>query len=238
MALTDNIVAYWKLDESTGNAADSVASYTLTNTNTVTYVAGKINNAADFGTANTNKKLTIADNLGITSGSITISCWAKLNTEIASGTWGFVQKGNSTNHVQYIIAYEFNGGTRRFVFNRQRQNTSNNLVTSNTTMGTSAYYHLVLTYDGTTLTGYVNGASVGTPLATSGTGASGGLNQTDIGESGMFAGGSFSSSDVDECGIWSRALTASEITELYNAGAGVQYPFASAQNSNFLMFMG
>ena len=48
MALTDNLVSYWKLDESSGNAADSVGSNTLTNTNTVTYSAGKINNGADF----------------------------------------------------------------------------------------------------------------------------------------------------------------------------------------------
>ena len=44
MALTDNLVSYWKLDESSGNAADSVGSNTLTNTGTATYAAGKINN--------------------------------------------------------------------------------------------------------------------------------------------------------------------------------------------------
>lgn len=227
MALTDNLVSYWKLDESSGNASDSVGSNTLTNTNTVTYVAGKINNGADFGTANTNKKLTIASALGITNGAISISMWVKLNTEIASGTWGFAQKGNATNHVQYIIAYEYNGGTRRFVFNRQKQNASNNLVTSNTTMGTTNYYHLVLTYDGTTLEGYVNGSSIGT-LATSGDGASAGINQFDIGEGGMFAATSYASIDADEVGIWSRALTSTEVTSLYNGGAGLQYPFTVA----------
>jgi hypothetical protein len=31
---------------------------------------------------------------------------------------------------------------------------------------------------------------------------------------------------LDEIGIWSRALSATEVTSLYNAGvAGVQYPF-------------
>jgi hypothetical protein len=43
MALTDNLVAYYKLDESSGNAADIVNSITLTNTST-TYGTGKINN--------------------------------------------------------------------------------------------------------------------------------------------------------------------------------------------------
>lgn len=231
-------VAYYKLDESSGNAADSINSYTLTNTNTVSYVAGKINNAADFGTANTNKKLTVASNLGITNGAITISMWVKLNTEIASGTWGFAQKGNATNHVQYIIAYEYNGGTRRIVFNRQKQNVSNNLVTSTNTMGTSNYFHLVLTYDGTTLTGYVNGTSAGT-LATSGDGSGSGLNQFDIGEGGMFAATSYASIDADEVLIANRAFTSTEILELYNGGNALQWPFVatSTANTNFLMFM-
>lgn len=50
MALTDNLVSYWKLDESSGNASDSVGSNTLTNNGTAGYASGKINNAVDFGT--------------------------------------------------------------------------------------------------------------------------------------------------------------------------------------------
>lgn len=219
-------VAYYKLDESSGNAVDSINSNTLTNTNTVTYVAGKINNGADFGTANTNKKLTIASNLGITNGAMSISCWVKLNTEIASGTFGFVQKGNATNHVQYIIAYEYNGGSRRIVFNRQKQNVSNNIVTNTVAMGTSNYYHLVLTYDGSTLEGYVNGTSVGT-LSTTGDGSGSGLNQFDIGEGGMYAGTSYASIDADEVFVVARAFTSTEVTALYASGSGNQYPFSN-----------
>ena len=49
MSLTTNIVAYWKFDESSGNAMDSTGNgNTLTNVNTVTYSAGKINNGANF----------------------------------------------------------------------------------------------------------------------------------------------------------------------------------------------
>jgi hypothetical protein len=36
MTLLDNLVAYWKLDEASGNAADSVTTNTLTNTGTTT----------------------------------------------------------------------------------------------------------------------------------------------------------------------------------------------------------
>ena len=30
---------------------------------------------------------------------------------------------------------------------------------------------------------------------------------------------------MDEVGFWNRELTAGEVTSLYNAGAGIQYPF-------------
>ena len=49
MALNTNILASWKFDESSGNASDSSGNgKTLTNINTIAYVAGKVNNAADF----------------------------------------------------------------------------------------------------------------------------------------------------------------------------------------------
>jgi len=36
---------------------------------------------------------------------------------------------------------------------------------------------------------------------------------------------SFFDGMVDECAVWTRALTGTEITELYNSGNGSQYPF-------------
>ena len=38
-ALTDNLVSYWKFDESSGNTTDSVGSNNLTNNNSVGFSA-------------------------------------------------------------------------------------------------------------------------------------------------------------------------------------------------------
>jgi len=53
-ALTDNIVAYWKLDENTGtSAADATGGGgTGTLTNSPTWVTGKINSGLQFGGTN------------------------------------------------------------------------------------------------------------------------------------------------------------------------------------------
>src|SRR3990167_10109236 len=85
MALTDNITAYWKLDESSGNAADSVASNTLTNTNTVGYSAGKINNAADFVGANST--YFIAGSPVAALGAKSYSFWTKVTTITQDDAW-------------------------------------------------------------------------------------------------------------------------------------------------------
>lgn len=237
MALADNIVAYWKLDESSGNAADSVASNTLTNNNSVAYNAALINNGANFGTANTNKTLSSTTNSGTGHQNMSFSCWVKMNTEIASGTQGFfnIRANTTSNFIDWNCQYEYNGGTRRIGFNRSRPGVADNYTYGTVTMGTTNFYHLVMTYDTATLRGYINGTEVSN-LATSGVGT-GGANTITIG--GYSTGSNFSSSTIDEFGIWTRALSAGEVTSLYNGGAGLAYPFSGgALVSQYLSMMG
>jgi len=35
---------------------------------------------------------------------------------------------------------------------------------------------------------------------------------------------------IDEVGIWSRALNSTEVSELYNSGSGLAYPFTTGTN--------
>jgi hypothetical protein len=58
MALTDNLLEYFKFDESSGDATGSVASLSAVNTS-VTYGTGKINNGAIY---NGSAYHTITDN--------------------------------------------------------------------------------------------------------------------------------------------------------------------------------
>ena len=115
MALIDNLVSYWKMDETgTGNAEDSHGSNTFTNVGPFTYATGKINNGADFGVNNTTKELTRADDMGIDGGALTMNIWVKLQTEIDSGagTFNLTKIQSSTEKIIQYIDYEYNGGTR------------------------------------------------------------------------------------------------------------------------------
>jgi len=223
MALTDNIVAYWKLDESSGNASDSTGNgYTLTNTNTVSYASAIRNNGADFTASNTNKSLRVNSNLGIDGGNITIAGWIYLYDQTGLIA---IQTQSSTAQVEYSFKIE-GGGIKA---NRNKISVAENQTTVYT-LSNSTWYHCALTYDGSTVTLYVNGTSRAT-VASTGNGGATTQNATSIGcdvNTGTGSSQFFNNMKADEVGIWSRALSSGEISTLYHSGGGIQYPFTGA----------
>lgn len=222
MALSDNQVSYWKLDESSGNAADSAGSITLTNNNSVSFVSGKINNGADFGSSNTNK--TFTGNSALTRAQIkagyTVSAWVKFSTvNNGRGIVGMVRSdGDYANfELRYTTGFQL----------RVYANPDNIVGTTSATTG--VWYHVVGTYDGSTLKLYVNGSLEASKSYSYATLGDSGQNQTVIG-SGL--GGEYTSAIIDEVGVWSRALSDSEVTELYNSGNGNQYPYSLSVTVN------
>lgn len=226
MALTDNLISYWKLDESSGNADDAVSTNDLTNAN-VSYTTGKINNGAVFN--QTTNKLQVNSNLGINGGSCSISLWAKMSANPASGFDDFFfLTANSTSKANYNIYYENNSGTLQLSFSRGRDNVGDQIARTNVDLGTTNWHHCVLTYDGTNIEGYLDGTSIGTAAASgNGTGPATG-NVSLIGAwtyNGNY--GNYHKGMIDEVGVWSRALSSTEVTALYNSGNGLQYPFVT-----------
>ncbi len=239
MALTDSLKAYYKFDESSGNASDSSGSgYTLTNNNTITYTTGKINNCADTGSSNTNKYF---------SGSNWLSY-----SEVGSG-WSFDFWINPASVSSRFVTHNMlvlnsGTGTSKRAFSIQHTNTAgqglgvwmigNTLVDywSGTILSTSTWTHCAVTFDGTTLTIYINGSSVySSAFSFTDRGDTAGVGTSTVfGEQGA---NSLLSGKMDAGGIWARALTSGEVSQLYNGGAGLQYPFTTPVNSNFLAFM-
>ena len=236
MSLITNLAAYYKLDESSGNASDASGnSHTLTNTNTVGYAAALINNGADFGTANTNKRLEAGTNLGWDGISpVSFNTWIKVRTAPGSGSLAiFLSLINQLNRsMSHTIQYRFTTGSLAFNITRSDGSTQD-LGVYNTTLSTSAFTMLTYTYDGTAggghMIGYLNGSQVisVTATITNGTNAGSGAVGTSAIALGDTQGGSPYPASIyqDETGVWNRVLTPTEITSLYNSGAGLAYPF-------------
>lgn len=227
MSLLTNLVSYWKLDESSGNANDSFASNTLTNVGSVTYNTGLINNGIDLGSANTTKYLNKSSDL-LGDSSFTISLWVKLNTELTSDGQSYEFFNNTTTLNSYHIYYDRESGTKLLHFRRATPGTGANEfdISSSVSLGTSSWHQIVVTYDGTTGILYLDNTNV-VSTTKSGNGVGTLTPNCTVGASNGNSGSfnSFSSSHIDEVGIWTRAITSGEVTTLWNSGAGIQYPF-------------
>lgn len=81
-----------------------------------------------------------------------------------------------------------------------------------------SWNHFVATFDGTNYTNYFNGSLVySSELPVS-------LTSVNL---GSYAGIQIADGQGDEVGVWNRALSSTEVSELYNGGAGLTYPFSN-----------
>lgn len=209
-----NLKAYYKLESGALTTDSGPNGYTLTNNNTVGEASGKYGICADLGTANTDKSLSIVNDLGITNGAVTMALWIKMRTEISTGTWSLLQHEDAGTSINYQIEYDYNGGTRRLNFRRDKQGVAEGVSNYTVTLGTADWHHVVLTYDTTNLRGYVDGALVAGPTALSGDGTG---VAADVFSIGAFRGtvDGFTSAYIDDVGVFNRALTDAEVLTLY-----------------------
>ncbi len=224
MALTDNLVAYYKLDEASGNATDALGANDLTNTNGVTAATGKVSGARSFAAASS-QYLTHASNASFVTGDIdfTVAGWVNPTTTgsfpvIANKGWA--GSGSTREWILYI------NGTPQFEFSVEKADGSGSAAVQwGTGPSTSTWYHVVAWHDSVNnqLCIAVNN---GTPVTSSySAGVSTGTGAFQLGRSegqSIFWNGL-----IDEFGFWKRVLTSGERTSLYNGGNGFAYPFSS-----------
>lgn len=209
-----NLRAYYRMEAGALTTDSSGNGKTLTNNNSIAEnTAGKFGNCSDLGAANTNKHFSIADKLSYAGGAYSISFWVKLNAEIASGNWRFITLGDDVTDSVFIIRYDYNAGTRQLYFDRLKAGVTDEAFGYTITLGTSNWVHIVLTYNATTMIGYVNGANIGS-VAASGSGSGAASAGFNIGSADGVS--QFSSALFDDVACFNRVLTSAEVTELHN----------------------
>lgn len=223
MAWTDNLVSYWKLDEASGDRADSHGSNTLTDNNTVTSATGVINSAADFESTNS-ETLSHTSNSDFQTGDIdfTWTCWVKLESK--PNHMGIISKYSD----EYTIWFE--SASDRFEFFVGTGALGAARVTANNFGAPSlgSWCFIVAWHDSVN---NVVGIQVNNGTANT-VSHSGGITANSNG----FVMGNVNSSFpydglIDEVGYWKRILTTQEKTDLYNGGAGLAYPFSGGGGS-------
>ncbi len=239
MALTTNIVSYYKME---GNSNDSVTTNNGTDTS-ISYNSsfGKILQGASLnGTTSF---------IGLPSGiyslfngtsNWTINAWFNIQTQPTGGTEGTIYNSTSNTAQNFqrwnahFHAFDSDGsGTAtKLKFYRANGASVIGTITGNTTLSTGTYYMGTVTYDGSNINLYLNGSLDATAVSSTGS--------ASTGANGRFGKAINSSSSInywngylDEIGFWSRALSGSEITQLYNSGSGLTYPFINSTGNFF-----
>lgn len=203
-------VAHWKLDETSGTAAaDSAGSNHGTLVNGPTRVTGKCGKALRFDGYNDYVSISNSACFQVTR-ALTIAAWVKGETWPNNTSWANVvlRKGDANpNNWQLAI---WQGKVALYLDANDDVG-----VTGTTTLATNTWYHVAGTWDGSTVRIYVNGVLNNTPVSRTA------AISTDTRP--VYLGGRSGSTDIlkgtlDDVRFYNKALSAAEITTLYNGG--------------------
>ncbi len=241
---TDGIIAYYDMDEGTGTTVGDSTPNGRDGTFNLPLWDSKFKlgtNSAAFngaGAGGGGNEINITPRVPMESnGTWSISTWVFLNeTKAGSERQIFTTQNKSgfdNNNARFFVV---DSGSGLHWSLRMKHSTGQLFTWTNNKVIIDSWQHLVLTYNGSTNASgviiYVNGTSVG------------GMNidadtlDTNFTFWDTFIGGgggvnTFNGS-IDEFGIWNVTLSASEVSDLYNNGAGLSFgtqPSIIIQNS-------
>ena len=198
--LLNSLQAFYKLDNTTDASGNG---NTLTNNNNVTFTSGKIGNAANL---QGNQTLS-TQILSITNGSSgSYSCWVNRNG-ISEFPLCLINAFGTSVYADSYTGQHADGRLNSYI---------PSLGEYSVNLNSTDWVHFVLSYDSTTqqVKLYANGQQYHTGTTSSAFGNSNFVIGAGDGQNGKGL--------VDAVGIWNRALTESEVTELYNSGSGLE----------------
>jgi hypothetical protein len=202
----DTLWAYYSLDDATDAHTTNVD---LTETGTVGYVTGKDGNALDAGTGPGYLTESGTTAFPMNDASYTVSLWFKTpDNSVDQAIWSWEAFGG--------VALRLTGGTLTvWHYDGGWQSASDATTLSNDT-----WYHIVVRYDkdASELSLFLNGVE-------NTSGSIGVLNASSspVLYIGTESWGYQSNGVLDEFGVWGRALSDTEVADLYNSGSGLFY---------------
>lgn len=206
-------VAYYPFDQVNGTVAVDASGngHNGTLVGGATFVAGMVGNALSL--SGTNQYMTVPANLLNTASEMTIAAWVRVRTD---RVWARVfDFGNNTTTYMFLTPHNGTTNALRFAISTGG-NTMEQMLngTAVPTLGAWQHVAVVLGPSGGTL--YLDGAAVTTNAGLTLRPSSLGTTVNNwIGRS-QYTADPFLAGDIDELRIYDKALSAADITTLFN----------------------
>lgn len=192
---------------------DLISNNDLTPVGNLSYSAENSGSLVFDGSTN---YLTVADDASLNpTSAITLEVW--VNFSVLGTRQIFFGKGDGATNptCQYWIEKTIANNIMIYMsFN----STAPNLTLSNTTIASGVWYHVVATYDGSTIRGYINGVADSNTYAYSGTLNTTSLNMS-IGRLGTY-NSAYLNGNISTVRIYNKALTSDQVVQNFNALRG------------------
>lgn len=213
-ALSDGVAAYWKSNTATSNSThtfDSLSIFNLTfNGNAQIVTLGKISETGSYdGTQDW------MESTAVTTGTGNWSVFAWINT--TGGRQHIIDWGNFGAAKTGVMLYIYTDNKLHM------DASSTGGCGSTTSVNNGVWHHVGVVYNNTHVLCYVDGTMENAVAMTAlnlGT-----THGTHLGIYGNAESDYDFTGKIDETGVWNRALSALEVTQLYNSGTGLSYPF-------------
>jgi hypothetical protein len=210
------------------NANDSFGSNNGTAYGGLTYASGKSGNAFSFN--GTTSYVDMGDTFDLGLNSWSYSMWCYQNNTADKIAFSKTRAMSETGRIWTTIL------SNKLDFNFQPSVFGTIIITSSQNISINTWYHFTFVFDrADKMKIYING-NLETVTNSGLTNNLTSYSAVNYNTSSPFRLGSYTAADnvtplpswnglIDEVGIWNKALTTTEITELYASGSGKFYPY-------------
>lgn len=222
-ALLTNLVEHWRLNEATGNRLGAHAGQTLFENGPATpSVAGVIGDAVDLESSSSQYFLATGTPFATGNVDYTIGVWLYLESKPGNDMF-VVCKSNLAFGQEYELVWKTTAD--RFEF-RAYTAPGTRTVVQSTTFGAPALatWYYVLAWHASSGSVNISVNNGGTDTVAMAAQQAAGTENFGFGALPLTPN-QFWDGRIDSCSFWLRLLLAGERTSLYNAGAGLDYPF-------------
>lgn len=217
-SLTRGLVGYWTFDGVDMGSSGTIAkdrsgngyNGTLIGANGLpASVAGKVGQALNFD--GVDDRISIARSITSPKNNISITAWIKRNSLTQKGV--IIQKGVTNEDFDFAI--DDTGQDDKLVLYMQTAGVDP-VAYSTTLISDTNWHHVVVVRNGSTIKFYIDGVAAGT---TSGLNTADLVNSAEASSIGSYITGTFLfSGSLDDVRLYNRALSAGEVSQLYQMG--------------------